>query len=249
MCIRDRSSIVLTQGADSDDILSVITYTTATASTLDSAGIKGFIDSAYVAARVTIPRFGADFIDSGAALTLIDANALDSGRATPLITTLIDANALDSGRAISLIDSAYVQLRQSGGAITVQEEGSSLSTSATTLNFVGTNVTATGSGATKTITITGGGGGGIDSAGVTNIVNAKLATIDVTDLVGADGQANQLLKSLGDGNVEFTNLKIPQFTPTSATSVGERGEFTFDSSYMYICTATNTWRRIAHSTW
>ena len=123
------SSIVLTQGADSDDILSVITYTTATASTLDSAGIKGFIDSAYVAARVTIPRFGADFIDSGAALTLIDANALDSGRATPLITTLIDANALDSGRAISLIDSAYVQLRQSGGAITVQEEGSSLSTS------------------------------------------------------------------------------------------------------------------------
>ena len=52
------------------------------------------------------------------------------------------------------VDSAYIQLRQSGGAITVQEEGSSLSTSATTLNFVGDNVTATGSGATKTITIT-----------------------------------------------------------------------------------------------
>ena len=39
--------------------------------------------------------------------------------------------------------------------ITVQEEGSSLSTAGTTLNFVGDNVTATGSGATKTITITG----------------------------------------------------------------------------------------------
>ena len=115
---------------------------------------------------------------------------------------------------------------------------------------MGTNVTATGSGATKTITITGGGGGGgLDSAGVTTIVNTKLATTDLTDFIGADGQANQLLKSLGDGNVEFTNLKIPQFTPASATAVGERGEFTFDSSYMYICTATNTWRRIAHSTW
>ena len=44
----------------------------------------------------------------------------------------------------------------SGGEVTVQEEGSSLSTAATTLNFVGSGVTATGSGATKTITIPGG---------------------------------------------------------------------------------------------
>ena len=42
------------------------------------------------------------------------------------------------------------------GALTVQEEGSALSTAATTLNFVGSAVTASGTGATKTITITGG---------------------------------------------------------------------------------------------
>ena len=46
-------------------------------------------------------------------------------------------------------------LSASASAITVQEEGSSLSTAATTLNFVGSNVTASGTGATKTITITG----------------------------------------------------------------------------------------------
>ena len=40
--------------------------------------------------------------------------------------------------------------------ITVQEEGSALSTAATTLNFVGSSVTASGTGATKTITISGG---------------------------------------------------------------------------------------------
>lgn len=40
-----------------------------------------------------------------------------------------------------------------GSDITIQEEGSSLSTAATTLNFVGNAVTATGTGATKTITI------------------------------------------------------------------------------------------------
>ena len=51
------------------------------------------------------------------------------------------------------------ELSASGGEITVQEEGSSLATAATTLNFVGGNVTATGTGATKTITITGGTSG------------------------------------------------------------------------------------------
>ena len=44
-----------------------------------------------------------------------------------------------------------------GSTLTVQDEGSSLSTAATTLNFVGSGVTASGTGATKTITISGGG--------------------------------------------------------------------------------------------
>ena len=44
-------------------------------------------------------------------------------------------------------------LSADASAITVQEEGSSLSTAATTLNFVGPNVTASGTGAVKTITI------------------------------------------------------------------------------------------------
>jgi hypothetical protein len=41
-----------------------------------------------------------------------------------------------------------------GSDITVQDEGSSLATAATTLNFTGENVTASGTGATKTINIT-----------------------------------------------------------------------------------------------
>lgn len=45
------------------------------------------------------------------------------------------------------------------GGVTVQDEGSSLSTTGTTLNFVGDGVVASGTGATKTITISGGGGG------------------------------------------------------------------------------------------
>ena len=50
------------------------------------------------------------------------------------------------------------QNASAGTSLTVQEEGSSLGTAATTMNFVGSGVTATGSGATKTITISSGGG-------------------------------------------------------------------------------------------
>jgi hypothetical protein len=47
-----------------------------------------------------------------------------------------------------------------GGGVTVKDEGSALSTTATTLDFVGAGVTASGTGATKTITIPGGGASG-----------------------------------------------------------------------------------------
>ena len=43
-----------------------------------------------------------------------------------------------------------------GSAITIQDEGSSLATAATTIDFVGGGVTASGTGTTKTITIAGG---------------------------------------------------------------------------------------------
>ena len=45
------------------------------------------------------------------------------------------------------------------GGVTVQDEGGALSTTGTTLNFVGSGVVASGTGATKTITISGGGSG------------------------------------------------------------------------------------------
>lgn len=38
-------------------------------------------------------------------------------------------------------------------------------------------------------------------------------------------------------------------TPASASATGNAGEVCWDSSYIYVCTATNTWRRIAHATW
>ena len=42
---------------------------------------------------------------------------------------------------------------------------------------------------------------------------------------------------------------IPTHTPASATATGTAGEIAWDADYIYICTATNTWKRVAIGTW
>jgi len=39
------------------------------------------------------------------------------------------------------------------------------------------------------------------------------------------------------------------YTPATSSSTGVRGQITWDSQYVYVCTATNTWKRAALSTW
>tara|TARA_B100001093_G_scaffold519168_1_gene606932 strand:+ start:10928 stop:12025 length:1098 start_codon:yes stop_codon:yes gene_type:complete len=42
---------------------------------------------------------------------------------------------------------------------------------------------------------------------------------------------------------------LPTHTPASATAAGTAGEVAWDANYIYICTSTNTWKRVAISTW
>ena len=73
----------------------------------------------------------------------------------------LNVSGASSGQILSWNGSDYAwvadQTGGGGSSLTVQDEGSALSTAATTLNFVGAGVTASGTGATKTITISGGG--------------------------------------------------------------------------------------------
>jgi hypothetical protein len=38
-------------------------------------------------------------------------------------------------------------------------------------------------------------------------------------------------------------------TPASASATGTQGQIAWDASYIYVCTATNTWKRVALATW
>jgi len=106
-----------------------------------------------------------------------------------------------------------------GGALTIQDEGSSLSTAGTTLNFVGSGVVATGTGTTKTITIAGGSAntGDITFVGSTMISpsnaditlnpagTGKVNINAVYTLPNADGAANQVLGTNGSGVLSFVD--------------------------------------------
>lgn len=64
------------------------------------------------------------------------------------------------------------------------------------------------------------------------------------ELVYSDNFRAQRLIAAGD------RMRIDtSFTPASASAAGTKGDIAYDSSFIFICTATNTWRRIAHATW
>ncbi len=47
-----------------------------------------------------------------------------------------------------------------------------------------------------------------------------------------------------------TGIKIPlPTTPANAGATGVKGSIVWDTSYIYVCVATNTWKRVAISTW
>jgi len=48
-----------------------------------------------------------------------------------------------------------------------------------------------------------------------------------------------------------TNLSVPNYTsvPASATASGAAGDISWDATYIYVCTATDTWVRATAATW
>ncbi len=82
------------------------------------------------------------------------------------------------------------------------------------------------------------------ASGKTNTVNIGNA--------GASGSTTNINIGGGVGTCTTTidgDLVIPNETPASATAAGTAGQIVWDTNYIYICTATNTWKRVAIGTW
>ena len=70
-------------------------------------------------------------------------------------------------------------------------------------------------------------------------------TVFAGDTILATGLNNQRFGYAFVDNTVTANLQVTaSATPTSG-GTGSAGQFVWDGSYLYICTATNTWRRVA----
>ena len=65
------------------------------------------------------------------------------------------------------------------------------------------------------------------------------------------GANNGVDKLLVNGSAIATQYKLSALNtaPATASSTGTLGEIRIDANYIYICTATNTWKRVAIATW
>jgi len=84
-------------------------------------------------------------------------------------------------------------------------------------------------------------------------IDGNLTVSGNTDLVDVviDGDATIYndLSVQGIINATTSSIRIRNRTPASATATGTTGTIVYDSNYIYVCTATNTWKRVAISTW
>ena len=51
-----------------------------------------------------------------------------------------------------------------------------------------------------------------------------------------------------DVNSNVIRLRTAK-TPSSASDTGNAGDICWDADYIYVCIATDTWKRVAISTW
>ena len=75
----------------------------------------------------------------------------------------------------------------------------------------------------------------------------KTTSCDYTIQVGPYDTGNSVWTGTMSvsGNLAITDSK----TPASASATGTAGTILWDNNFIYICVATNTWKRASLSTW
>jgi hypothetical protein len=79
-------------------------------------------------------------------------------------------------------------------------------------------------------------------------LSMKMNNVDAFTLTGASAAASTATFA-GAVTVAGTVIHTLSATPASASATGTVGTMSWDANYIYICTATNTWKRVAIATW
>jgi hypothetical protein len=83
--------------------------------------------------------------------------------------------------------------------------------------------------------------------------HSALTGADVHEPKGVDAASIGTLyvaDGAGSGSwvvLDFSDISVA--APSTASDTGTAGQVASDADYIYICTATDTWKRVAISTW
>jgi hypothetical protein len=77
----------------------------------------------------------------------------------------------------------------------------------------------------------------------------SLMTLLNAGVIGVGVTSPTLSSGVGIHSEGSTFRLAQSRTPASSTATGNTGEICWDANYVYLCVNTNTWRRLAHSTW
>ena len=124
------------------------------------------------------------------------------------------------------------------------------------------NVASTGSSSFSSIDVNG---GAVDGT----TIGASSASTGAFTTLSTTGTATLPTVDINAGNIDGTNIGAStpgagtfnalattgdnirtdtSQTPASSSASGTKGEFAYDTNYIYVCVATNTWKRVALST-
>ena len=121
----------------------------------------------------------------------------------------------------------------------------------TTNGTSGQVLTSDGAGNVTWTTVSGGGGGG---ANVT-ISDTAPGSASVGDLWWESDTGRLKIRYQDTDSTQWVDANPPlspalsSDAPTTASSSGTAGDIRYDADYVYICIATNTWKRAAIATW
>lgn len=91
-------------------------------------------------------------------------------------------------------------------------------------------------------------------SGDDSLIDFRVESQNSTHMLYVDGGADKIgiktdqPEAALDINSDSMRLRNSN-TPSSALDFGHKGEIRWDANYIYICVATDTWKRVALSTW
>jgi len=130
---------------------------------------------------------------------------------------------------------------------------SSLDTNISTFNLLATPTTVNiAAGASVALTIGHASAAATFPGGISIPTGKTLSGAGAINISGnITGAAGSFTTGAFSGllDVSVGGLKITLYTPPASASTGTAGTVAYDSSYFYVATATDTWKRAAIAAW